>query len=96
MSAIPAPQMYLRVLLDDQMLEDTGLFQTAINQRITGSNELGIDYRIRGGDELQSAVHVRMNLRMNEDQMPPIGTTEKDMMGLTAIDTWIRSLPAPP
>jgi hypothetical protein len=96
MTAIPAPQMYLRVLLDDETLEDTGLFQTAINQRITGSNELGLEYRIRGGDEMVSAVHVRMNLRLNEDQMPPIGTEVKDTEGLTAIDAWIRSLPPPP
>jgi hypothetical protein len=96
MTAIPAPQMYLRVLLDDETLEDTGLFQTAINQRITGSNELGLEYRIRGGDEMVSAVHVRMNLRLNEDQMPPIGTEVKDTEGLTAIDAFIRSLPPPP
>ena len=96
MTAIPAPQMYLRALVDHQMLEDTGVFQTAINQRITGSNELGLEYRIKGGDDMVSAVHVRMNLRMVEDQMPPIGTEVKDMTGLMAIDSWIRSLPPPP
>jgi hypothetical protein len=93
---IPQPQMYLRVLVADQMLEDTGVWTTAVNQRITGSNELGVDYRIRGGDIMQSQVHVRMNLRMIEDQMPPIGTEMQDMMGLMAIDSWIMSLPAPP
>ncbi len=92
---IPEPQMHLRVLVANQMLEDTGLWQTAVNQRITGSNELGVDYRIRGGDIMQSQVHVRMNLRMVEDQMPPIGTEMQDMMGLMAIDSWIMSLPPP-
>jgi hypothetical protein len=96
MTAIPAPQMYLRALVSHQTLESTGVFTTAINQRITGSNELGLEYRIKGGDDLTSAVHVRMNLRMVEDQMPPIGTEVKDMAGLMAIDAWIRSLPAPP
>jgi hypothetical protein len=93
---IPQPQMYLRVSVMDQMLEDTGLYTTAVNQRITGSNELGLMYRIQGGNVMQSAVHVRMNLRLNEDQMPPIGTEMQDMVGLMAIDSWIMSLPAPP
>ena len=88
--------MHLRVLVSDDMFEDTGLYRTAVNQRITGSNELAVDYRIRGGDLAQSAVHVRMNLRMVEDQMPPIGTEMQDMTGLTAIGSFIQSLPPPP
>jgi hypothetical protein len=92
---IPQPQMYLRVLVGDT-LETTGAFTTAVNRPITGSNELGIAYRIRGGDPTQSAAFVRMGLRLHEDQMPPIGTEDPDTSGgLMLLDTWIRTLDPP-
>jgi hypothetical protein len=92
---IPPPQMYLRVLVGDT-LETAGVFSTAVNQPVTGSNELGIDYRIKGGDPTQSAAFVRMGLRLHEDQMPPIGTEDPDTDGgLMLLDTWIRTLEPP-
>jgi hypothetical protein len=93
--SVPAPQLMLRVLVDDLTLEDTGLFQTAINQRSTASTDLPVDYRIFGGDIDQSAVRFRMTLRMIEDQMPPIGTEVQDEEGLALIEEWIMSLPPP-
>lgn len=93
--SVPAPQLMLRVLVDDLTLEDTGLFQTAINQRSTASSDLPVDYRIFGGDIDQSAVRFRMTLRMIEDQMPPIGTETQDEEGLAMIEEWIMSLPPP-
>jgi hypothetical protein len=93
--SVPEPQMYLRVSVNDQALEDTGTYQTAINQATTASSELGIDYRILGGDETESALHFRMTQRMIEDQMPPIGTEVTDPDALMLIQSWIQSLPPP-
>lgn len=92
---VPEPQLLLRIKIGDQTLQDTDVFRSAINQRSTASSELAIDYRIRGGDIAQSAVHFRMTQRMIEDQMPPIGTKVHDQEGLELIQTWIESLPPP-
>jgi hypothetical protein len=92
---VPEPQLLLRILTTDQTLEDTGVFQTAINQPTTASSELAVDYRIEGGNIEESAVHFRMTQRMIEDQMPPIGTEVQDMDGLELIQSWIETLPPP-
>jgi len=97
LETVPAPQMFLRGLVSHQTLEDTAVFQTAINQPTTASADLGLDFRILGGDELGSATYHRMNLRMSEgDQMPPIGSEIQDTVGLAAMASWIQSLPPPP
>jgi hypothetical protein len=93
--SVPEPQMLLRVSVNDQTLEDTGTYRTAINQLTTASDELGIDYRIVGGNDADSAVPFRMTMRMIEDQMPPIGTEIIDPEGLALIESWIQSLPPP-
>jgi hypothetical protein len=95
LESVPAPQLLLRLSVNDQTLEDTGTFKTAINQKTTASAELAIPYRISGGKVEDSAVHFRMTQRMVEDQMPPIGTEMKDQTGLELIRTWILSLPPP-
>jgi hypothetical protein len=97
-TTIPPPQILLRVLVADTTLEQTGVFRTAVNQRTTASADLAIEYRIRGGSsvERESAVWYRMNLRMIEDQMPPIASELQDPTGLTTISSWIQSLPPPP
>jgi hypothetical protein len=53
--------------------------------------------RISPGLPLQSAVHYRMKERdstgMNVGaQMPPIGTEEPDLSGVTVVEGWITSL----
>jgi hypothetical protein len=88
--------MLLKVSVNDQTLEDTGVFKTAINQPTTASNELSIPFRIQGGNVPDSAVHFRMTQRMIEDQMPPIGTELKDETGLELMRSWIESLPPTP
>lgn len=92
---VPAPQLLLRLSVKDKMLEDTGAFKTAINQKSTASSELSVEYRIKGGSVADSAVHFRMTQRMIEDQMPPIGTELQDDTGLDLIQKWIMSLPPP-
>lgn len=100
--SVPEPRMLLRVLVGDQTLEDTGTYKTAINQAATASDELPVDWRIYGsdpgsldGNTVMSAVLYRMNQRGIEDQMPPLGTSDKDLDGLALIQSWILSLPAP-
>jgi hypothetical protein len=89
--------MYLRVLVGDQTLEDTGVYQTALNQPTTANSStmLGFDTRIVGGNEAESMLHNRMTRRLSEDQMPPLGTEITDPDGLALIQAWIQSLPPP-
>lgn len=93
LDGLPAPQMYLRVLVGDKTPEATGAYRTALNQKVTKTD---IDLlRIQGGDPASSAIHYRMNVRGSEDQMPPIATENVDMTGLTMVAAWIKKLPAP-
>jgi len=98
--SVPEPRMLLRVLVGDETLEDTGTFKTAINIPNTASAELPVDYRLHGGEpgdpDFLSAILYRMDQRGIEDQMPPIGTTERDEEGLDLIYSWALTLPAPP
>jgi hypothetical protein len=95
--SVPEPRMYLRLSVNDLTVDDTGAYQTAVNQPTTAmsSTMLGFDTRIVGGDETTSTVFYRMNQRLVEDQMPPIGTELTDPDGLALIQSWIQSLPPP-
>ena len=97
--SVPAPQLLLRVRVADQDLEDTDTYKTAINQPTTASAELGLEWRILGGDPsaepIPSAVTYRMHKRGIEDQMPPIGTEVIDPDGYEVIRAWIESLDPP-
>lgn len=97
--SVPEPQLLLRVLVTDLTLEETGVYQTAINQPTTASDELPVEWRIYGGDpggDLPlSAVYYRMNQRGIEDQMPPIGTADRDTEGLALLLSWIQTFPSP-
>jgi hypothetical protein len=93
--SVPEPQMLLRLSVNDQTLEDTDTYRTAINQLSTASSDLSVDFRILGGSPADSAIPFRMTLRMIEDQMPPIGTEIIDPAGLDLIESWIQTLPPP-
>jgi hypothetical protein len=95
LESVPEPQLLLRLSVNDQTLEDTDTFKTAINQKTTASDELAIPYRIAGGNVEDSAVHFRMTQRLIEDQMPPIGTELKDEAALELLRSWILTLPPP-
>jgi hypothetical protein len=87
--------MYLRVLVGNTTPEDTGAYQTAVNKTLTKADSLGPVLRVAGGDPAMSAIYYRMSERGSENQMPPIASEEKDETGLAAVETWIRTLPAP-
>jgi hypothetical protein len=92
---LPEPQMYLRVLVGDGAPEDTGVYKTAVNKKVTKAEDLGFPLRIAGGDPEKSAVAYRMSVRYTEDQMPPIATNEVDKVGSEAVNAWISTLPHP-
>lgn len=98
--SVPEPRMLLRVLVGDKTLADTGTYQTAVNVPNTASAELPVDYRLHGAEpggdpDFLSAILYRMDQRGIEDQMPPIGTTERDQEGIDLIYSWALTLPAP-
>jgi hypothetical protein len=79
-------------------LQQTAPYQTAVGVLTDGdlSEHLpGITYRIVPGDADQSAIFLRMGQRDAQRlvSMPPIGTELTDMPGMTAVETWINSLP---
>ena len=95
LDAIPEPQMLLKVSVNDLTLEDTGFYQTALNQPGTASDHLALPYRFQGGSPEQSIAFHRMNLRYSEDQMPPLGTKLTDDDKLELMRSWIQALPPP-
>ena len=52
----------------------------------------GADALVAPGEPQASAVVLRMQLRGDEDQMPPLGTDEPDMAGIDAVSAWIEKL----
>jgi hypothetical protein len=78
-------------------LQQTAPYQSAIGVALdTVLDEFpSVITRIVPGDPQQSAVFVRMGQRDEERlvAMPPIGTELTDDTGITAIETWINSLP---
>lgn len=94
---VPAPQMLLRVSVNDTTLEATDTYKTAINQLGTAVDETNPGRRrIEGGNSAQSLVLLRMGNRGSEYQMPPIGSELKDMTAIEQLQTWITSLSPPP
>jgi hypothetical protein len=94
---VPAPQMLLRVSVNDTTLEATDTYKTAINQLGTAVDENNPGRRrIEGGNSAQSLVLLRMGNRGSEYQMPPIGSELKDMTAIEQLQTWITSLSPPP
>ena len=98
--SVPEPRMLLRVLVGDETPEATGTYTTAVNIPNTASAELPVDYRLHGAEpggdpDYLSAILYRMDQRDVEDQMPPIGTTERDQDGIDLIYSWALTLPAP-
>jgi hypothetical protein len=95
---IPEPRMDVRVRVG-QALEETGAYRTAINVEVTKfrhPTDPAITYRIAGGDTSRSCVSFRMADLAKDNRMPPIATKVVDTMGLSAVNAWIATLPAPP
>jgi len=100
---IPDPKLVLRVLVGQRTAEETGAYTTALNVVVTKEDHMNVPltYRIFGGDTDKSSVSYRMALRgmfdgiPAQDQMPPLASEHPDMTGITAVNTWIKTLPAP-
>jgi hypothetical protein len=95
---IPEPRLDLRVRVG-QALEETGAYRTALNVEVTKFNHPAapaITYRIAGGDPSRSCVSFRMADLAKDNRMPPIATKVADTQGLTTVNGWIATLPAPP
>jgi hypothetical protein len=95
---IPEPRMDVRVRVG-QALEETGAYRTAINVEVTKFHhptDPPITYRIAGGDTSRSCVSFRMADLAKDNRMPPIATKVVDTLGLSAVNAWIATLPAPP
>ena len=90
--------LVLRHDLAAATLEDTAVYQTAVNQRTR--NFTRAPYIVKGAqdDELainQSAMFIRMNSLLPKNRMPLLGTKEIDYAGIDHIHRWIQSLPTP-
>jgi len=72
-------------------VQDTTIYTSAVSEPLAlpfpGATSL-----IEPGMPSQSAVYLRMNQR-TDGQMPPLGTEQVDTAAVTAVETWITSLP---
>jgi len=92
--ARPDSDIDLSLSVADLTVADTGTWQTAV--AVATRSWIRPDYplRIAPGDPEHSAVIVRMHVRGDADQMPPLATEHIDEQGLAILSTWIASLPA--
>jgi hypothetical protein len=82
-------------LRDDELgsLEETGPYRTAVGQAPSLGDFPEATSLIEPGVPEQSAVFLRMNVRDEDKQMPPLGTEFVDAEGgLAAVQAWIESL----
>ncbi len=83
--------MVLRLFVDEQTPEETLLYQTTLNQRISSWRTPDYEMRVIPGDPGHSGVLARMRVR-SPDQMPPIATERVDQAGIAAVTAWIEGL----
>jgi len=95
------PFIDMRLQSTDATVEGSGIYTSLVNQAPGFFTGKGCAYLIHGGDPADSCVHQRMDVRdptpdmLSQDQMPPIGTYMVDATGLSAVEAWINTLPAP-
>jgi len=89
------PQVDLSLWLETSgtSVEETGAWQTAVDQPTAIFKDQHISGRIVPGQPDQSAVLYRMLQRGNNAQMPPLASHTVDEEGIAAIRAWIGSLP---
>jgi mono/diheme cytochrome c family protein len=83
----------LWVSVDDESVEDTGAYRTAVGVPNTVFNDQHVTARIEPGVPDQSAVVFRMGQRGNTAQMPPVATEVMDGAGLDVVVSWIEAMP---
>jgi hypothetical protein len=89
------PTMDLRLTTSDTDPTQTAAYINLVNVMPALFVGQGCNYRVHGGDYADSCIHLRMNTRGNNDQMPPLGTFIVDPAGLSSIEAWIATLPPP-
>lgn len=92
-SGVPVA-LKLRVLTGDTTVQDTDVFETAVDRTTQNFSCGGCDL-IEPGDPTASAIIQRMTARGTSVQMPPLATTateEPDDDGIADVTAWIESL----
>jgi hypothetical protein len=90
---IPQVDLDLWLRVDDDAVEDTAAYLSAVGVPNAIFNDQHVTARIEPGSPGQSAVWFRMNERYNPGQMPPLATRAVDDAGAAAVAAWIESLP---
>ena len=94
-AAPPIPSMGFRVRTTDTTVESTLAYQSAVGIPTKIIDAEIPDTRVVAGDSAASAVHYRMTIRGDSDQMPPQANGYTDFIdpaGIAAIDAWISDL----
>jgi hypothetical protein len=89
----PDTTMLLRLDVGETTPESTGIYRSAIGQKLNYFRHPTITTRIVAGDPDASAVIFRMKSRVMKEGMPPIATEVIDPVGIGLVTRWIQSLP---
>jgi hypothetical protein len=89
---IPLVGLNLWLDVEATSVEQTGAWQTAVNQPTKFFHDQHTSGRIVGGNPEESAILYRMKQRGNNAQMPPVATKTADQEGILMVENWIRSL----
>jgi len=84
--------LYMRLLVSNTTVQETDAYTSGVNV-VTANWPCGGCVRIAPGDAAASAIVMRMSVRGNTDQMPPIGTEVVDDTGVQVVSDWVNSLP---
>jgi hypothetical protein len=90
----PDTTMLLRLDVGETTPEATGIYRSAIGQKLTYFRHPTITTRVVPGDPEASAVIFRMKSRVMKEGMPPIATEIVDPVGIDLVTHWIQSLPS--
>jgi hypothetical protein len=82
----------LRLRWDLRTIDEVPAMQTAVGVMLEKLDVPGLSLRIDPGEPDTSGVVVRMSMRGNLDQMPPIATKIVDPTGLDLVRMWISEL----
>jgi len=90
---VPQVDLSLWLETDATSVEETGAWQTAVDQPTAIFKDQHVSARIAPGQPDISAVLYRMQQRGNNAQMPPLASHTVDETGIAAVREWIGSLP---
>jgi hypothetical protein len=84
--------MNLWVDVEAQTVDATATYLTSVCQLTQFFGGGGVTHRVLTGDTAASCVSYRMNERLSNAQMPPLGTDAQDVVGISLIENWINNL----